>query len=227
MKVSIVTTAPAVEPVSLSEAKAQLRIDSTNTTFDTEISQMITEARAWVESRYGISIITQSRQQRQDNFYESFDRYPLDGVASQRYYTRFPVKILFGPVQSVDSVKYYDTNGVQQTLVLNTDYSAAGLVTPTKGLQQFPVASIYPVNSWPSFKWIPESVQINYTAGWGSDSTYVPGPVKRAIKYVLGHFFENRLEESTTENRLLIQLQFGCDRIMSLYQDYQQTNIYA
>lgn len=227
MKISLVTLAPTLEPVSLQEAKRQVRIDASNTIYDDELRDMIAQARAWIERRYSIALITQNRQQRQDNFYESFDRYPLDGVASQRYYTRFPVKLLYNPVQSITSVKYTDTNGVQQTLVAGTDYSTAGLMTPVVGAQDITTASIYPVNSWPTFKWIPESVVINYVSGFGDDATYVPGPIKRAILYVVSHYFENRLEEGTTSDRLMFQLVNGVERIMSTYQTFQNSNIYA
>jgi len=228
MKVSVLKTAPTVEPITLTEAKSQVRLNSSNTTYDTELTSMITAARQWVENRYRISIITQTLVQNQDNFYESFDRYPLDGVASQRYYTRFPVKITNNPVQSITTVKYIDTNGTQQTLSGTTDYATAGLMAPVVGgHRSVKTASIYPVNSWPTFKWVPECVEITYVAGFGPDETYVPELVKNAVKRVLTMYFENRLEEGTTGDRLQFKLIHDVDMIMSGYQTFDNANIYA
>jgi uncharacterized phiE125 gp8 family phage protein len=228
MKISLVTVGPQTEPVTIPEAKAQLRINPSDTSYDAEISRFITTSRTWIERRYGISLITQSRQQRQDNFYETYDRYPLDGIQSQRYYTRFPVRILNGPVQSITSVKYTDTNSVLQTLVPGTDYATAGLMAPVVGAQDIAIASIYPVNSWPTFKWIPESVQINYVAGFGDDQTYCPSPIRDSIIRLVTYFFENRMDEFVGTNRdSLVQMEMNVDTLMSSYQVFDHVNLYA
>jgi uncharacterized phiE125 gp8 family phage protein len=55
------TTPPAVEPVSLAEAKAHLRV--THTDDDTYISTLIVSARLRVEKRSGLRLITQGWSQ--------------------------------------------------------------------------------------------------------------------------------------------------------------------
>ena len=222
MKVSIIKTAPVAEPITLLEAKTQLRILGADTTYDTEITGLISEARDWIERRYEISLITQSRVQYQDQLY---DRYPIYRNFLGPYYSRFPVMLMNPPVQSITSFKYYDTNQVLQTLALNTDYFAAGLANPAVGAQDIEIPRIWPASSWPVFKWIPDSIQIEYVAGFGNDGTYVPASIKRAIKMVLTHFFENRSEEITGER--VGTFEMSVDRVMSTYETFQHVGIYA
>lgn len=223
MKISRVKTASTAYPVSLTEAKAQLRIASADTTYDTEITRLITAATQWIERRYGISLITQTRIQYQDNFYE---KYPIFRNFLGPYYSRYPVTVLNPPVQSITSLKYYDTNGVLQTLTETTDFICAGKMTPTVGAQDIEIPRIYPVSSWPVFKWIPDAIQIEYVAGFGVDSTYVPEVIKTAVLMVLSGLFENRQEEGTSPDRL-VKFEMSIDRVMSSYENFQHVNIYA
>lgn len=222
MKNSLVTTAPAAYPVSPAEAKAQLRIASADVTYDTEITRLITAATQWVERRYGISIITQTRTQFQDNFYE---KYPIFRNFLGPYYSRYPVTLLYPPVQSVTFIKYYDTNQVLQTLDPAT-YTVAGLIPPTAGAQDIETPRIWPVSSWPIFKWIPDTIQIKYVSGFGDDSTKVPEVIKQAVLMVLSGLFENRQEEAIVPDRL-IKFEMSVDRIMSSYENFQHVNLYA
>lgn len=221
MKTSLVTIAPSAYPVSLTEAKTQLRIASADTTYDTEITRLITAASQWIERRYGISIISQTRTQLQDNFYE---KYPIFRNFLGPYYSRYPVTLLYPPVQSVTFIKYYDTNGILQTLDAAT-YSIAGLMTPTLGAQDIETPRIWPANSWPVFKWIPDTIQIKYISGFGADSTYVPELIKTAVLMVLSHFFENRMEEITGDR--ISKFEMSIDRVMSSYENFQHVNLYA
>lgn len=223
MKNSLVTTAPAAYPVSLIEAKTQLRIATADTTYDTEVTRLITASTQWIERRYGISIITQTRTQYQDNFYE---KYPIFRNFLGPYYSRYPVTLLYPPVQSITSLKYYDTSGNLQTLSETTDFICSGKMTPTAGAQDIETPRIYPVSSWPIFKWIPDAIQIKYVAGFGDDSTKVPEVIKTAILMMLSGLFENRQEEGIAPDRL-IKFEMTIDRVMSSYENFQHVNIYA
>jgi uncharacterized phiE125 gp8 family phage protein len=88
----LLTTPPAVEPVSLAEAKAHLRVPYGDN--DIYISTLITSARRRVETRTGLRLITQSWSQ-------FMDCWPAFGVVDLR----------LNPVSSVaDVIVYGDTD---------------------------------------------------------------------------------------------------------------------
>ena len=100
-------TAPAFEPLSLSEAKAHLRVDVADE--DALITALITAARQYIEARTG-------RMLPQRNFVVELDGFP-DGGAD--------IVLPFPPVTAVASVSYFDTLGATQTLALGTGYRLA------------------------------------------------------------------------------------------------------
>lgn len=53
---------------------------------------------------------------------------------------------------------------------------------------------------WPSVLYVPNAVQIHYTAGYGADGVNVPALAKRAILEWVGTFYENR--ESLSPEKL-------------------------
>ena len=224
MKASIIVTAPASEPVSLPEAKAQLRIDSSDTTYDTELGRIITEARVWLENTYNISLITQTREQRQDNFY---DRWPLYSVDSQWIYNQYSIQLLKPPVQSISSFTYTAQDGSTVTLALTTDYLTAGMMTPVDGQQEILIPRIYPVNTWPAAKLIPESVKIQYVSGFGTTSAKMPQAIKRALLMLISSLFENRQDEVLGMGEQLSKFSMNVEKVMAPFQVYQHVNVNA
>lgn len=222
MKTSLVTIGPTASAVTLNEAKRQLRIDEADGTYNDEITRQIKAATQWIERRYSISLITQTRKQKQDQLY---DRYPIYRNFLGPYYSRYPVTLLYPPIQSVTTFKYYDTDQVLQTLAENTDFYVAGKMTATLGAQDIEIARIWPKNSWPVFKWIPDAIEIVSVHGFGPDSTYIPETIKTAVLMALSHFFENRMEE-VVDSRIS-KFEMTIDRIMSTYEVFDQAGIYA
>lgn len=92
---SAVTAQPASEPVTLAEAKAQCRIDGTDS--DTELNIYIIAARAFVEEYTGTKLVSQTVLMQGRSFCDLIDP---------------PT----APLISVTSVKYLDPDGVEQTL---------------------------------------------------------------------------------------------------------------
>lgn len=82
-------TPPAVEPVSLAEAKRHLRVESDDE--DAYLADLIVAARAHVEAVAGRKLATQV-----------WRRYAAG---------RQPVPLLVGPVQRVEAVTVYDAHG--------------------------------------------------------------------------------------------------------------------
>lgn len=89
------TSGPAVEPVTATEAK--LHLELSGTTYDDKIDSLIAEARQQVEHDTDAALITQTWKQR---FYGFTD----------------PLQLAKRPVQSVSSITYYDNGNSQQTL---------------------------------------------------------------------------------------------------------------
>lgn len=157
-------TPPAVEPVSLEEAMNYCRIDSDADVIT--LDGMITVARLEAEKVTRRQLITATWELR-------LDRFP------QIMYLPVP------PLQSVTSLKYLDTAGVEQTLVENTDYlvdtySEPGRITPAYG-EEWP--AIYPVMS---------AVRVRFVAGYGDADTDVPQAIRNWIMVMMGSLYEHR-----------------------------------
>ena len=87
------------------------------------------------------------------------------------------------PLSSVTTVKYIDTDGVEQTLA-NTVYDVYTNTEPgflRLGFNQ----------SWPSIRSTQDAITVAYVAGYG-DGVDVPEGLKAAIKLHVGHLFEHR-----------------------------------
>lgn len=89
------TVAPAAEPVTLDEVKAQSRIETHDE--NSYLNGLIKAARGHVESMCGLRIITQTIVAKCDAFADL-------------------AVLPFGPVASVSSITYVDVAGATQTL---------------------------------------------------------------------------------------------------------------
>lgn len=158
------TTAPAALPVSLIEAKAHLRVDTTDD--DLLITALIGSATELAEQATGRALMAQTWQL-------SLDTFPCAAELTRV------------PVQAVTSLVYADVTGTDQTLALanytlcnSDDYSPARVV---------PAWS----KSWPAIRSQPNAVRITYTAGYAS-AALVPESIKSWIKLMVGAMYENR-----------------------------------
>lgn len=169
-------TAPPVTAISLDEAKAHLRVDSTDE--DTLITSLIAAAEQSIgpDSEYGIALAEQQWKLLRDDF-------PACGDA---------IELRVSQVTAIDSITYVDRDGATQT-VSSSDYKLkrggrlASFVYPAYG------------KFWPAARCQPESVQITFTCGYepssGSPTNYVeniPAPLKHALKLLVADMFANR-----------------------------------
>jgi len=200
MKNSVVTSAPSVEPITRSEAKTFLKVDASDTSEDSFIDSLIKAARVWCEDNTNRSLITQVRTQYMDEFYPCY----------QREYT-YPssIELMYGPVQSVDSVKYRDENDTLQTMS-SSDY----WVDLTSRIPRITVKT-----SWPTTKSRPNAVEIAYTAGYGDAGSDVPAAYKIFMQLFIAHFFENRVPEITGPS--IQKFEFGIERLLDSMRVYQ------
>jgi uncharacterized phiE125 gp8 family phage protein len=152
MRVRKITDA-AVEPVTLAEDKAQLRVDFADD--DARITGYITAARQEAEDICQRTLITTT--------WESvFDGFPEDGG---------PLRLLMARIIAASSLTYIDTAGVLQTLN-PADYqvdvdSEPGYVAP--GYDK----------AWPATRAVLNAVRVRYTAGYGAAAATVPAPIKQ------------------------------------------------
>lgn len=168
------TVEPATEPVTLTEAKAWLRVEHTDD--DTLITALIQAAREKAESITGRALITQTFE------------YKLDGFPS----SDCGITLLRPPFISVTSLGYTDENNSPQTLAENTDF----VVTYLNGFAKIILAY---EQEWPDTLDFTDVVTVTYVAGYGAASA-VPEAIKGAIKVMVADMYENR--ESLVIGRL-------------------------
>lgn len=156
-------TGPSVEPVSVADAKEFLRVDSTAE--DSLILSLVTAARTHVEQYLQKSLITQTW------------RLVLDGFPSTGR-----LFLPMGPLQSVNSIKTYSSADAESV------FSATEYFVDTVGDRVGQsLDSVWPANLRPT-----NAVIIDYTTGYGSAASDVPGDIVQAIKMLISHYYENR-----------------------------------
>jgi uncharacterized phiE125 gp8 family phage protein len=157
-------TAPALEPVSLDEAKAHLRVDADDE--DPLITAAIVSARVHVEAMTRRRLIQQGWRIYRD----SWPRNP-------------PLRIPVAPLISVDTVTIYDPDG-DPVVVDPDDYQVDAVSVPGRLIlsANAPAAVGRAVNG----------IEIDVTAGYGAAAGDVPSPLRQAVMMLIAHWYEHR-----------------------------------
>lgn len=158
------TSGPAAEPVTVSEAKAHLRLDGAAE--DILIASLIVTSRLHVEAALGLALITQGWRL-------TLDRWPEGGEI------RFPLR----PIQSITSVTVRDEDGTPG-VVPGEDYLLDG--------QALRPRLIARDGKWPPPGQRANGVEIAFAAGIGDDAEDVPQPIRHAILLLVAHWYEHR-----------------------------------
>lgn len=178
MSIKVITAATA-EPLSVSEVKDYLRVDSSAE--DALVGVLIAAARTMCEQYTRQILMTTTIEEYWDDFPASSASAPRE--ASGQWFTEYDIlRLSRGPVQSVTSVKYYDGNGVEQT-INSSSYSLDSVSEP---------ARILPVTAWEGID--PNrlnSVIVRYVVGYASAAA-VPAPLKQAMLLMVGDMYEKR-----------------------------------
>jgi uncharacterized phiE125 gp8 family phage protein len=154
----VVITPPEVLPVDMGAARRHLHIvgDTDTDATDDDISRVIEAATGVLDGPsgwLGRCLITQTLEVRSDQF--------CDGLP-----------LPFPPIGSVTSIKYDDTNNVEQTI-------GAGVYRIVGGSNSTLILGANQV--WPNTNGQAECVRIRYTAGYGAAPKNVPAPIRQAI----------------------------------------------
>lgn len=176
-------TAPAVEPITLQDARAHIRV--VNDDEDSLIEQIIIAAREIAEVRTARVFI----QQEWAETFAAFPGFPIRPSGSTWNHkatrqAREGFALTRSPVIAISSLKYIDVDGVEQTI--NTSDYRLVKDEPTGR-----VVLAYGKN-WPTARDEDGAVRIKYTAGYGTTPEDVPSVFRHAIRLIVGHYYENR-----------------------------------
>ena len=163
MKTYQVITPASTYPVSLTEAKSHLKVDTT------------------ADDTYITSIIKAATQLSE----EYTNRFFIDTVIDQTCSDFAQLQTLFkSKVSAVAHVKYYDNDNSLQTLSA-TIYDTQLQYEPSQ-------IQLAENQSFPSITKRNDAVVARYTVGYGSAASDVPEIIKQAILLTIGNFYQNR-----------------------------------
>ena len=159
------TVAPSAEPVTTTDQKNWMRVDTSDE--DTLIGSLASAARSYVEMATSRQCITATWVLKLKNF-------PAGDIVLPIF-----------PLQSITSIKYYDSNGAEQTwssALYDVDTAMEpGRVRPVSGAD-------YPSD----VRGYTDDIEITFVSGDGDAASDVPGGIKAAINLLAAHWFEHR-----------------------------------
>jgi hypothetical protein len=203
-------TAPSIEPVTLAAAKTHLRISSSFTADDSYITFLITFVRQQAETVLRRALLTQQWVLSLKNW-PGRDFAGSQGLAlNPGQFDRYDhIKIPLPPLQSVQTVNYYDTAGNLNTMPqggqLPSSPPATNINLQLPGSYNVMTANepgriVLPFSQiWPTVILLPGApIEITFTCGYpdiptlkatfeGYHATY------HAILMLVGYFYENRV----------------------------------
>lgn len=169
------SVAPAEEPVTLAEAKAWLKVD---TTADDElITELITAAREHLEELTSRSFVATT-------WVSYWDTWPRLGTYAGAGVSR-EIELPVAPLVSVSAVKYLDAAGVEQTLA-GASYTVEGALHSSRFGRLWLNADA----SLPDMGDFPGALRVTFVAG-AADAAAAPALAKVAIKQMLALWYES------------------------------------
>ena len=159
---SILLAPPAVEPLSLAEAKAFLHLDTADD--DPLIAAFISAARLHVETQTGLALVTQSWRM-------VLDCWPANGRIAVRP----------APLQALVAARVFDFDGEARAI----DIQAFVPDASTSTLSFMPWALPMPTR-------IAAGIELDIAVGFGDATSDVPEPIRQAIRIMTAHWHENR-----------------------------------
>ena len=171
-------TSQPTEVVTLAEQKNYLRVSTTQD--DGLIQNMISAARVQAETFTNQAIAQCDYVQTIDSFPYYVDTimsqqaYPPNYYSNPRYSTTLwnysqMLKLFRGPLTDVVDIEFVDGSGGTNDGTIQSLTEGVDFIVDPMSLQPrlFPLAGSF----WPSVKYVPNAVQINFTAGYTPDPT--------------------------------------------------------
>ena len=186
-------TAPAVEPVTLSEAKAHCRIDTSLD--DAYVSSLITAAREWVEQYLDRTLVHTQWVMR-------FDRFPPDGTMDIELPR--PPMATAGTATAV-ALTFTFENGTTST------YSTASYRVDRNGVPGT-VKTLYG-QTWPPHLQDDNAISVTWWGGYGASGASVPAAIRHAILMLVGFWYDNR--STVLVGSISNQLEFAVESLLS------------
>jgi uncharacterized phiE125 gp8 family phage protein len=161
---SILLDGPAVEPVSLAEAKAHLRVEHGDD--DDTIAALIAGARVHVEAQTRRALITQTWRL-------SRDAWPASGR----------IAVLPAPLRGLVAARVYKPDGTTQAI------GAEAFATDTTSA---PAVLAFANGALPAPGRVVGGIELDVEAGYGDAPEDVPQPLRQAILVLVAYWYENR-----------------------------------
>lgn len=158
------TSAPALEPVTLDDVKAHLRIDGPQE--DTLLASLILTSRLHLEAALDLAMIEQG-------WTLQLDRWPKGQS----------VDIPISPLQAVTLVRVKNDAGGWDAIG-PANYLADIAAKPPRVIFH---GAVRPVPGVPA-----AGIEITFTAGFGAAPASVPAPLRHAIMMLVAHWYEHR-----------------------------------
>jgi uncharacterized phiE125 gp8 family phage protein len=165
---SILVAPPMVEPVSLAEAKAHLRV--THSEEDAVIGALIASARRVAEARTGLCFITQEWMVFRDGW-------PGDGV----------IDIALAPVLSVEELALFGEDD-QKAVIEPSHYVVDSVSRPARLM-------LRGSRLWQRPGRMVNGIGIRVRAGYGAAPASVPAALRQALLMLVAHYYGQRGDE--------------------------------
>lgn len=166
---AVLIEAPAREPVSLAEARAQLGLAHGDD--DALVSTLISAARRVVEARTGLVLMHQ-------HWLCLFDDWPDGGAMA------LPV----APVAEVEELAVFGED--EAKAVIDPAHYVADLASRPARLM------LRGSRAWPRPARVANGIGVKVLAGFGPDPSDVPEPLRQAVLLLVAHFYAQRGSEA-------------------------------
>jgi uncharacterized phiE125 gp8 family phage protein len=161
----VLMSGPALEPVTLAEAKAHLRID--HDADDVLLQSLIVTSRLHIEAALSLALITQS-------WSWMLDQWPKGRIFA------LPLR----PVTAIAHVKLWRRDATAVTLPSDAFY-LDGAHNPARLVPMSPSPLGEPERP-------ANGIEVVFTAGFGPAAADVPATIRQALLLLIAHWYEHR-----------------------------------